>query len=164
MRSLFRSFPFLLVLGFCCFKFIKYHSFYRIFTMILFMFVAFNKVINMQYFIWTDVFYIISFYQFDLKGNIVGSILKAVPKIMFVMHKFLIPSLVLWDIQIHKLKDLQEGYTLETLWYTCLLTHFLYIISFYIEMSKIEPYTGLQGPSKKELEAGPSKVTNTKTD
>lgn len=80
--------------------------------MLLFLFIVFNKVINMQYFIWSDIFYIISFYEFDLKSPIGKSLLLYIPKVILVMHKFLIPSLILWDIQIHKLKDLQEGYTL----------------------------------------------------
>lgn len=80
--------------------------------MLLFMFVMFNKVINMQYFIWTDLFYVISFFQFDLKGPLTKSIFPYLYKVVLVLHKFLIPSLILWDIQIYKLKDLQEGYTL----------------------------------------------------
>ena len=80
--------------------------------MLLFMFVIFNKVINMQYFIWTDIFYIISFYHYDLKFGLLKSIIVYSLKLIVVYHKFLIPSLVLWDIQHFKLKDLQVGYTL----------------------------------------------------
>jgi hypothetical protein len=110
-RAISRLLPWVIVFCATAFKFVKYYNIYVVFAILLFSFIEFNKVINLQYFNWIEFFFLVSFNKLDLKLSAVKGIFIEVLR-GFKIHIFLVPTIVIWQIVLDKLFDLEKGYTI----------------------------------------------------